>query len=316
MRHALELPRFPAVLVASLAFCLPSTLMAQESPGLSSGTGQGTGTGRSAGVQRNPTGSVSGSGPDRLRPGDGFEGEVPPRQIPSGRSIPLGPGVNVRFPDDPALGPLLSGEDRLGPVSSNVAARVGPELVANVRMITDTYDRSRALQELAREAILSNQLLMAHRTLEEASVAALSEQNSLRHDQLIIEIITTTGLLSETLIREGKTQSTMLESQEGRAEPLPTRLNPNLSIRLARLEWQRASVLARAIINPTYRSEYLARVAEGLGRDSSRVILEYVGRSDLDNSSQAEKLTEEEIKEVEKAADDYLVEDRKSTRLN
>ena len=164
------------------------------------------------------------------------------------------------------------------------------------------------MQELAREAILSNQLLLAHRTLEEASTAALSEQNSLRHDQLIIEIITTTGLLSETLIREGKTQSTMLESQEGRREPLPTRLNPKLSIRLARLEWQRARVLARNIINPTYRSEYLARVAEGLGRDSSRVVLEYVRRSDLDSSLQAEKLTEAEIKEVETSADDYLVE--------
>jgi len=243
-----------------------------------------------------------------MGPGREFEGEVPPRQIPGGRSIPLGPGVNVRFPDDPALGPLLSGEDRLGPVSSNVAAQVGRDLIDNVRMITDTYDRSRALQELAREAILSNQLLMAHRTLEEASVAALSEQNSLRHDQLIIEIITTTGLLSETLIREGRTQSTMLESQEGRREPLPTRLNPKLSIRLARLEWQRARVLARNVNNPTYRSEYLSRVAEGLGRDSSRIVLEYVRRSDLDTSLQFEKLSEAEIKEVEKAADDYLVE--------
>jgi len=175
-------------------------------------------------------------------------------------------------------------------------------------MITDTYDRSRALQELAREAILSNQLLLAHRTLEDASMAALSEQNSLRHDQLIIEIITTTGLLSETLIREGRTQSTMLESQEGRREPLPTRLNPKLSIRLARLEWQRARVLARNVNNPTYRSEYLSRVAEGLGRDSSRIVLEYVRRSDLDTSLQFEKLSEAEIKEVEKAADDYLVE--------
>ena len=103
MRPALELPRFPAVLVASLAFCLPSMLMAQEPPGLSSGTGQGTGTGRSAGVQRNPSGSVSGVGPPRMGPGREFEGEVSPRQIPGGRSIPLGPGVNVRFPDDPGL---------------------------------------------------------------------------------------------------------------------------------------------------------------------------------------------------------------------
>ena len=121
MRPALELPRFPAVLVASLAFCLASMLMAQEPPGLSSGTGQGTGTGRSAGVQRSRSGSVSGVGPPRLGPGREFEGEVPPRQIPGGRSIPLGPGVNVRFPDDPALGPILSGEFMQGPMSSNVS---------------------------------------------------------------------------------------------------------------------------------------------------------------------------------------------------
>ena len=93
----------------------------------------------------------------------------------------------------------------------------------------------------------------------------MDEPNALRHDQLIIEIITTTGQLTETLIREGKTPFTMLDSQEGHPEALPRRLDPKLSIRLARLEWQRARVLARAVINPTYRSEYLARVAEGLG---------------------------------------------------
>ena len=169
MRPALELPRFPAVLVASLAFCLPSMLMAQEPPGLSSGSGQGTGTGRSAGVQRNRSGSVSGVGPQRTGPGREFEGEVPPRQIPGGGSIPLGPGVNVRFPDDPSLAPLLGSQDRLGPAGSNPEALVSPELIDSVRMITETYDRSRALQELAREAILSNQLLLAHRTLLQAS---------------------------------------------------------------------------------------------------------------------------------------------------
>ena len=80
----------------------------------------------------------------------------------------------------------------------------------------------------------------------------------------------------------------------------PGSSNPKLSIRLARLEWQRARVLARAIINPTYRSEYLSRVAEGLGRDSSRIVLEYVRRIDIDNSQQSEKLTEAETKEMEK----------------
>jgi hypothetical protein len=175
-------------------------------------------------------------------------------------------------------------------------------------MVTDTYDRSRALQELAREAILSNQLLLAHRTLLQASTAALEERNELRHDQLIIEIITTTGQLTETLIREGKAQLTIPDTQEGRAEPIPRRLDSKQSIRLARLEWQRARVLARAIINPTYRSEYLGRVAEGLGRDSSRIILEYIRRSDQDNTPQAAKPTEAELKEIEQSADDYLVE--------
>ncbi len=308
MRHILDFPRLPAILVASLALGLPSPLMAQEPPGLSSGTGSGTGTGRSSGVQRNPSGSISGNAPPRTGPGRQFEGEVPPRQIPGGASIPRGPGVNVRFPDDPGLAPLLSAEDRLGPGAANASALVSPELLLNVRKIGDTYDRGRALQELAREAILSNQLLLAHRTLLDASNAALEETNQLRHDQLIIGVITTTGQLTETLIREGRAQVPMMEAPEGRAEPLPRKLDPRTSIRLARLEWQRARVMARTVINPTYRSEYLGRVAEGLGRDSSRIILEYLKRGDIDTLPQGERLTESEIREVEKVADAYLVE--------
>src|SRR5947207_4683211 len=112
MRLAHVVHRFPAALMACLALASVPNLRAQEPPGLSSGSGQGTGTGRSAGVQRNRSGSFSGAGPERLRPGQGFEGEIlaPPFVRPS-QSIPRGPGVNVRFPDDPALAPLLSGEE-------------------------------------------------------------------------------------------------------------------------------------------------------------------------------------------------------------
>src|SRR5947209_20088311 len=110
MRLAHVVHRFPAALMACLALAPVPDLRAQEPPGLSSGTGQGTGTGRSAGIQRNRTGSNSGRGPERAGPGQGFGGEAlsPPFVRPS-QSIPRGPGVNVRFPDDPALGPLLSG---------------------------------------------------------------------------------------------------------------------------------------------------------------------------------------------------------------
>ena len=88
MRHTLDFPRFPAILVASLALGLPSPLMAQEPPGLSSGTGSGTGTGRSSGVQRNPSGSISGNAPPRTGPGRQFEGEVPPSANPRRRFDP------------------------------------------------------------------------------------------------------------------------------------------------------------------------------------------------------------------------------------
>ena len=115
------------------------------------------------------------------------------------------------------------------------------EVLKNAQLVTENYDRSRAMEEVAREAILSNQLLLAHHILEQAATAALKEENSLRHDQLIIEAITTTALLTETLIREGKTQPVLLEADDTRPEPIPRKLDPKLAIRLARLEWQRAA---------------------------------------------------------------------------
>src|SRR5947209_2588408 len=129
MRPAHVVHRFPAALIACLAIALALApdLRAQEPPGLSSGSGQGTGTGRSAGIQRNRTGSNSGRGPER-RGGQGFEGErLPAPSVRPSQTIPRGPGVNVRFPDDPALAPLLSGEEARGPAGAQAAALVTQE---------------------------------------------------------------------------------------------------------------------------------------------------------------------------------------------
>jgi hypothetical protein len=230
-----------------------------------------------------------------------------PRQGVRGDATPLGPGATVHFPDDPALAPLL--RDQEGP-GAKTGAEVTPELRENARQITTTYDRARAMFELAREAILSNQLIMAHQTLEQSARAALEEPNELRHDQLIIEVFYTTVPLTEALIREGKAQPTQLEPQEGRADALPKKLTARDSFRLARLEWQRAEALTSAIINPTYRSEFLARVAEGIARDSSRVIGLYVrpGESPEARTTDQPKPSPAEIKEFEKVADDFLVQ--------
>jgi len=55
-------------------------------------------------------------------------------------------------------------------------------------------------------------------------------------------------------------------------------------------------------------SGYLARVAEGLGRDSSRIILEYLKRSDADTLPQGERLTESMLKRSRKLPMTNLVE--------
>jgi hypothetical protein len=307
MRPVHLVRRFPAVLMAFLTLALAPALRGQEPPGLSSGSGQGTGTGRSAGIQRSRTGSFSGVGPER-RPRQGFEGEIlPPPFVRPSQTIPRGPGVNVRFPDDPTLGPLLSGEEARSPAAAKGAALVTQEVLKNAQLVSENYDRSRAMEEVAREAILSNQLLLAHHILEQAATAALKEENSLRHDQLIIEAITTTALLTETLIREGKTQPVLLDTDDTRPEPIPRKLDPKLAIRLARLEWQRAAFLARQIDNPTYRSEYLARVAEGMGKDSTRIVIEYVRMPDRP-SDESTKRDGQQPTEFAKSADDLLVE--------
>jgi hypothetical protein len=215
--------------------------------------------------------------------------------------------VNVRFPDDPGLRPFLSGEESRAPGAGKGAAIVTAEVLKNAELIKENYERSRAMQEVAREAILSNQLLLAHRILEQAATAALEETNSLRHDQLIIEVITTTGLLTDTLIREGKAQPSLLEPEDTRPEPIPKKLDPKLSIQLVRLEWERASFLARAIHNPTYRSEYLGRVVEGMGKDSTHIVVTYVRKTD-EGGAQAANVSDQETRDFANAADNLLVE--------
>jgi hypothetical protein len=180
-------------------------------------------------------------------------------------------------------------------------------MLENARLITDNYDRSRALLELARESILSNQLLLAHRVLEQAGTATLNEPDPLRHDQLIIEMINATGLLTETLIREGRTQPSLLEPSETRPEPLARKLDAKLSLRLAKLEWQRGAYMAQRIQNPTYRSEYLDRVVEGLGKDSARIVDQVRPPAEgTDGNTVAREESENE--EYRKGADDFLVE--------
>ena len=74
--------------------------------------------------------------------------------------------------------------------------------------------------------------------------------------------------------------------------PFPGKLDQRTSIRLARLEWQRARVLARTVINATYRSEYLAPRGRGPGPAIVREsFFEYLKRGDIDTLPQVERLS-------------------------
>lgn len=269
MRRALVIPQFATLLVACLALAIPSVGRAQARP----------------------------------------EGGDNATQVPLNQTTPLGPGANVRFPDDPSLGPFLGSEGGLGQTDPNAPSQVTPKVLESLRLITETFDRSRAFLELSREAILSNQLVLAHETLKQAMTVAVNEQNPLRHDQLIIEAITITSSLTEALIRESRPQGSLLEPEPALPEPLQKKMDPKQAIRLSRLEWQRAAFLAQRIINPTYRNEYLDRVVEGMGKDSARIISEFVRPTESPESrTESAKLDVKEIKEYDGYADAFLAE--------
>ncbi len=296
-------PRHPMLRYAALPLALaaagalpPATTRAQDVAPLSSGSGAGTGTGRS---------SVPDYRPDApLRESPGMEGPDAPGPLPppdAGR-IPLGPGVNVRFPDDPGIAPFLlqSGGSGGGAVTGGL--RITPEMIDTARLISEPGERGRIMLQIARGAILSNQLVLAHRATEEAATAAPEETNDLIHDQLIISIVTTAGQLADSLLREGKPQVRLFPDDPGGGLP---HIDGRLAIRTARLEWRRAAAMASQIRNPTYRSEYLDRAVENMAVGSAVVALEYAAASIDDRGPQS---SEEDRAAYADQADEILEE--------
>ena len=291
--------RYPALLLATaMAAGAFQPAMAQNDPGLSSGTGVGTGTGRSSVVSPPPLPSEDplgrGSSPGR-QPTAPPEGPIIP--------APLGPGVNVRFPDDPSIAPFLmmENEGRLGGLPGGL--RITPEMIDSAKHITEPGERGRILLQIARGAILSNQLPLAHRATEEAAAAAVEERNDLIHDQLIISGVTTAGLLADALLRESKPQLRLFPD-EALDEKAPRRAPADVAIRTARLQWRRAAYMAGQIRNPTYRSEYLARAVENMAVGSAVLAQEFA----LPPSDRGPKVSDEDRQAYVNEADAVLEE--------
>jgi hypothetical protein len=276
--------RKSAVLALSLALGGGWTVHAQDTsgPGLSSGSGQGTGAGGFSGVIRNRSGSMSGVGPGSSG-GVSSGSRSAPLTGPRRGTIPLGPGVNVSFPNDPLLLPFLRPDQAANPLDSKAPTRVTSDLLAHARLITDPGERSLALQRIANGAIASNQLILAHHTLEEATTAVSQVTVPLVRDQRLIALVTSLTELTVALLRTGREDQTALapaqDAEAAGLDPLPKRPESTVLIRLARLEWRRAVYLASIIGNPTYRNEMLYKVAEDEAKGSASIADHYLNKT-------------------------------------
>ncbi len=267
MRNRRRHSRKSAALALGLALGAGVTVQAQDmtqGPGLSSGTGSGTGAGGFSGVVRSRSGSISGVGPSSISGTSGGVDRL--RTGPRSGAVTFGPGVDVSFPNDPYLMPFLLPEEVANPIEGKTATHVTSDLLENARRIVDPAERSLALRQIANGAISSNQLVLAHKTLEEAITASSQVNVPLVRDQRLIGLVTSLTALTDALLRIGRENQTALaldqEAEAARLEPLPKRPESTVLIRLARLEWRRAVYLAAIIGNPTYRNEMLFRVAE------------------------------------------------------
>ncbi len=273
-------------------------LSARAQP-LSSGSGAGTGTGMMGGAARNSTGTGQEAGGGNAQgtgnesgtgltlPGAGnYLGPsrgrnlVSPLRLPRGASIPAGPGVGSTLPGDTMI-PLESMSGLGGEASGEGAAGITEIHLRYARAIGAPGDRSLALSRIASAATFNNQLDMAHSALADASTAAMEMPTGLVRDQRLISIVMALLYLGEAHLREGRTDLSIPDSAGTAAQPKVDRVE---LIRRAEKVIRRAGQLAEKISNPTYRSEYMYRVADGLAYDSQSIINEF---PDADRGSAA-----------------------------
>jgi hypothetical protein len=309
MRPAYLATGLPATLIASLALGLAPPASAQNDSGLSSGSGTGTGTGRSAGVYPPPGTRGPLLGPGRGSPLQDLPGDAARR---GDAGVPYGPGINVEFPDDPGLAPFLSLEEPEAP--SRTGLKITQEMIDTAKNLPEAGERGRVLLQITRGAVLGNQLTTANTALVEAAAAAAAEErNALIHDQLIISLVTTAGLLSEALLREAKPQGVFAADDIRNEAIAAAKLDPDVAIRLARLEWRRSVHMAAQIKNATYRSEYLERSIENMGNGSATIALEYV-KPGVESADPA-KPEDEKVAGYRKQADEILLEAVEAAQL-
>src|SRR5262249_59507205 len=133
------------------------------------------------------------------------------------------------------------------------------DLLHNAREIADPAERSLALRQIANGAIAGNQMVLAHRILEESINATSQVTVPLVRDQRLIGLVVSLNSLADGLIRVGRENQGMIAPPEEAAaaglEALPKYPESTVLIRMARLEWRRAVSLSPLLSTPTPRHQ-------------------------------------------------------------
>lgn len=273
-----------AILALGVALGGEWTVLAQQGPGLPTGSGVGTGAGAGSMSTANTgagAGAMSGA---NTGAGGAMSGRGPGSAMDTGTALPLGPrrgttpfgpGVDVSFPTDPYLVPFLLPVEAANPIQGQAPSRINTDLLRNAREITDPAERSLALRQIANGAIAGNQMVLAHHVLEESITASSQVTIPLVRDQRLIGLVVSLNTLADALLRVGRENQGMIatpeEAEAANLEALPKYPESTVLIRMARLEWRRAVYLAELISNPTYRNEMLYRIAEDEAVGSSAI---------------------------------------------
>ncbi len=284
--------------VVALGLALGGSWTAQAQ-GVSPSTGSGLGTGAGAGAMSTAnTGAgagamssanpLSGSGAMTARgPGSPMAGGTALPLGPRRGTVPFGPGVDVSFPNDPYLVPFLLPIEAANPLETKAPDKIHSSLLNEARAIVDPAERSLALRQIANGAMADNQMMLAHRILEE-SIRATSEVNvPLVRDQRLIGLVVSLNRLADTLLRVGRENQGRIATPDEAAtaglEALPKHPETTVLIRLARLEWRRAVYLARLISNPTYSNEMLYEIAESEAIGSSSIANDFLASEEIES---------------------------------
>ena len=268
MRNTRRDSRKSAALALGLALGGGWTVQAQDDargPASPPAPGAGTGAGGFSGVVRNRSGSISGVGPSSIS-GDEWRGGPLSHAARGSGAVTFGPGRGRDLPQRSLPGAVPAPRGGRQPDRGQAATQVTSDLLENARQIADPAERSLALRQIANGAIASNQLVLAHHTLEEAITAASQVNVPLVRDQRLIGLVTSLTSLDRCPAADRPRESERDGAGPGGGgrgnRPAAETAEATVLIRLARLEWRRAVYLAAIIGNPTYRNEMLYRVAE------------------------------------------------------